>query len=217
MMPAKPDERQYRMMAVPLIAPQGAERPANRFESEFYVEGYASTFDDPYTLFEDEDGWRYVEIVEPTAFANADMSDVIMQYDHDGQVYARQSNGTLVVEPDAHGLFVAADLSRTTLSRQMWEQVESGLVTRMSWAFTIADETVERDEANKVLTSRITAVRKVFDVSAVSRPADPNTAISARALFDGEIEARRLRESERRGRSRLLMEMRARTIDMERH
>ena len=215
-MPAKPEERQYRMMSAPLVAPivgvnvdeEGNETPLNRFSSEFYVEGYATTFDDPYTLFEDSyDGWKYVEIIDRHALDECDMSDVIFQYDHEGRVYARNTNNTLYFEPNDHGLFIAADLSKTSLARQMHEDIASGLVTRMSWAFIPAEEEYTRDKENKVFTTRITRVKKMFDVSAVSYPADPNTEISARNLVNGEIEARRLRESEQRELDRRRREM----------
>ena len=183
-MPARPNERLYRMLSAPL-APIGAvEHRDKRIESDYYVEGYASTFNDPYVLWHDP--WNdvdYTEIIDPGAFSDADMSDVIMQYDHTGHVYARMTNGTLIVEPDEHGLFVAADLGRASSSRAMYEEIESGLCTRMSWAFTVAEDSYDRETH----TTRILRVKKVYDVSAVSLPADPNTEISARAL-NGEIE-----------------------------
>ena len=209
-MPAKPEERQYRLMPSPLAAPMvgvevevdddGNETKSynNRFNSECYVEGYATTFEDPYTLFEDRDGWKYVEIIDRHALDEADLSDVIFQYDHEGRVYARNTNNTLYFEANDHGLFIAADLSKTHKSRSMFEDIQVGNVTRMSWAFIPAEETYTEDFENKVLTTRITRVSKVFDVSAVSYPADPNTEISARHLVNGEIEARRLRESQQR-------------------
>ena len=209
-MPAKPEERQYRMMSTPLFVPQNdiakvtledgteAETPTNRFASQCYVEGYATTFEDPYLLFESKwDGWKYYEIIDRHALDEADMADVIFQYDHEGRVYARNTNNTLYFEPNEHGLFIAADLSKTSLARQMYEDIAAGNVTRMSWAFIPVEEETTDDLEAKVSTTRIKRVKKVFDVSAVSYPADPNTEISARNLVNGAIEER-LRESKRR-------------------
>ena len=182
-MPAIPNERHYRMLSMPLAPIADVQKREKRIDSQFYVEGYASTFNDPYVLWHDP--WAdvdYTEVIDPGAFRDADMEDVIMQYDHTGHVYARMTNGTLIVEPDEHGLFVAADLGRASSSRQMYEEIESGLCTRMSWAFTVAEDSYDRETH----TTRILRVKKVFDVSAVSLPADPNTEISARAL-NGEI------------------------------
>ena len=195
-MPAKPNERQYRAMPV-MVRALGADdgKREKRFDTEYYVEGYASTFDDPYVLFEDFDGNEYREIIAPTAFADADMTDVIMQFDHSGKVLARMSNGTLIVEPDEHGLFVAADLSGSQASRDLYEEITNGLVTRMSWAFMIAADEYDRETR----TTTITRVKKVYDVSAVSLPADPNTEISARNLLNGVIEQSRKELARRKG------------------
>ena len=196
-MPSKPTERQYRTLTAalaPVRRADGGDEPKKRFDSDYYVEGYASTFNDPYEIFRDFAGNVYLEVISPDAFSDADMSDVIMQYDHEGRVYARVSNGTLIVEPDEHGLFVAADLSRCQASRDLYEEIAAGLVTRMSWAFTVAADEFDRETR----TTKITRVKKVFDVSAVSIPADPNTEISARNLLNGEIEQTRKEFARRR-------------------
>lgn len=196
-MPAKPHERQYRSLLAPLApVSTGAEK---RFDSDYYVEGYASTFNDPYKLYE-FGGVEYWEVIDPDAFRDADMSDVIFQFNHDGRVYARQSNGTLAVEPQLHGLFVAADLGSTSSSRGMYEDIETGLVTKMSWGFMPDWDSIEDeyDEERGILTSTIHRVRRVYDVSCVSLPADPNTEISARSYLDGvikRIEAERLQSA----------------------
>lgn len=184
-MPAKPTERQYRTMSMVLRSlPDGGKRE-KRIESDYYVEGYASTFNDPYVLWQDPyDGTEYREVISPDAFVDTDMSDIIMQFDHVGDVLARQSNGTLIVEPDEHGLFMAADLSKSEAARNRFEEIDNGLVTRMSWAFTIGASEYDRDTH----TTTITRVKKIYDVSAVSLPADPNTEISARKLLNGVIE-----------------------------
>lgn len=196
MMPAKPNERQYRAMTVVLRSlPTDSERE-KRIESDYYVEGYASTFDDPYVLWQDPwDGTEYREIISPDAFTDTDMSDVIMQFDHCGDVLARMSNGTLIVEPDKHGLFIAADLSKSDSARKRFEEIDNGLVTRMSWAFTVGASEYDRDSH----TTTITRVKKIYDVSAVSLPADPNTEISARNLLDGAIEQSHRESMRRRG------------------
>lgn len=177
-MPIK-DNREYRSMAMPL-ASNGTNK---RFDTEYYVEGYATTFDKPYLMFEYE-GIKYYEVIDRHALDEADMSDVIMQYDHQGKVFARNSNNTLYLNVDDTGLFTAADLSRSQAARQMHEEIDGGLVTKMSWAFTVAESKYNKDTH----TRTITKIKKVYDVSAVSMPANPDTSISARSYFDGVIE-----------------------------
>lgn len=163
-----------------------------RIETDFYVEGFATTFE-PYELFE-VDGVTYYEQIDRNAFINADMSDVIMQYDHTGRVMARQSNGSLIIEPNDDGLFICADLSKSNASRELFEDISQGLVTKMSWAFTIAEEEFDRDTRTRL----IKRVKKVYDVSAVSIPANDDTLISARSFFDGVIEEEKQELLERR-------------------
>lgn len=146
------------------------------------MEGYATRFK-PYELYE-FDGVKYYERIDKNAFEGADMSDIIMQYDHQGRVLARKSNGSLIVEPNDEGLFICADLSKSDASRSLFEDIETELVTRMSWAFTVAEDSYDRETR----TRTILRVKKVYDVSAVSIPANEDTLISARSYFDGVIE-----------------------------
>lgn len=169
------------------------EHKQKRIESDNYIEGYATTWD-PYVLYE-FDGVKYYEKIDRNAFNEADMTDIIMQYDHEGKVFARKSNGTLLVETDDHGLFMAADLSKSQAAREMFTEIDSGLITKMSWAFTVAAESYDRESR----TRTILKVKKVYDVSAVSIPANDGTEISARSYLDGliEVEKRETLERER--------------------
>lgn len=168
---------------MPLLTPTAAS--SRRFDSDYYVEGYATTFDDPYVLYEC-DGVQYKEVIDRHALDGADLSDVIMQFDHAGRVFARTGkSNTLIVEPQERGLFMAADLSRTEQARSMHEDIAAGLITKMSWAFTVQEDSYDRETH----TRRILKIKKVYDVSAVSFPANPSTELSARSWLDGVIEA----------------------------
>ena len=181
------NDREYRDMTMEI---RSAETEDVEQEERKVVKGYASTFNEPYTLYENED-WRFDEVVDARAFDNTDMSDVIMQYDHEGRVFARMSNNTLTVTPDEKGLLIEADLGGTELGRQLYEEIRGGYTNKMSFGFTVdGDEMLDtKDVDGKALTVRtITSVRKLYDVSAVSLPANDATSISVRNLTDGEIE-----------------------------
>ena len=179
-------DREYRDMTMEVRTAEEVEIPDERK----IVTGYASTFNEPYTLYENDD-WRFNEVVDARAFDNTDMSDVIMQYDHEGRVFARMSNNTLTVIPDERGLLIEADLGGTELGRQLFEEIRGGYTNKMSFGFTVDGEDIldTKDVDGKDLTVRtITSVRKLYDVSAVSLPANDATSISVRSLTDGEIE-----------------------------
>ena len=162
----------------------------------YAVEGYATTFDQPYTLY--SDGYYELrEVVDSHAFDKTDMSDVIMQYDHEGRVFARNRNKTLDLTTDEHGLKITAYLGGTDIGRQLYQEIKGGYTDRMSFAFTVSDDKREREtiDGKIVVTRRILGFRKLYDVSAVSTPANNSTSISARSFVDGviaELEAERL-------------------------
>ena len=154
--------------------------------NEYLIEGYASTFE-PYEMCEIE-GEKYFERIEPTAFDECDMSDVVLRVDHAGAVYARTSAGTLALETDDHGLHIKADLSRTANSRALYDEIEAGNYPQMSFCFVVPEGGDHFDEKSR--TRIVSKVSKLFDVSPVSFPANPTTELHARALeyFNGEIE-----------------------------
>ena len=192
------NDREYRKMMLAIETRTDGEEPE---KEERTVSGYASTFEQPYTLYED-DYVTYREVVDPSAFNNTDMSDVIMQYDHEGRVIARTSNNTLVVIPDEKGLFIRADLGGTELGRELYEEIRGGYTDKMSFGFTIdrTEETRTDLEDGKIdILRRILSVSKLYDVSAVSIPANGATSISVetRSQIDGVIEAARAERLER--------------------
>ena len=174
-------DREYRA-----LVSFGAEKKDDEKEKSYKVSGYASTFD-TYTLFE-VDGIEYKERIDSHAFDNADISDVIMQYDHAGKVFARTSNGTLTVSVDERGLKIEADLSTTEASRELYDEIAAGLIIKMSFAFKVSEEHYDSNSHTRVVDK----IAKVYDVSAVSIPANPDTEIFARSsFFDGVIEKER--------------------------
>jgi len=190
-MPFKPTDREYRAIIQPFQLPTSEKR----IDSDYYVEGFATTFNKPYLLYE-LDGVKYYEEIDRHALDEADLSDVIMQYDHQGKVLARLSNGTLGLEPTEKGLFIYADLSKSQAAKELFEEIRNGLITKMSWAFTVAEDKYNRETRTRIITK----IKKVYDVSAVSIPANADTEISARSWLDGVIEAEKREALERRKR-----------------
>ena len=168
-MPAKSD-REYRdLYSVEAIEPTEESAESKRVSGQF------TTYDSPYLLYSFEDemaDYEMWEVVDHRAFDECDLSDVIMQYDHVGRVFARLSNGTL----------------------ELYEEIRGGYTTKMSFGFKVADSAMNREvidrEGMKPLvkvTRTITKISKLYDVSAVSLPANNQTSISARALGEGVI------------------------------
>lgn len=198
-MPIKND-REYRLMVQEL-------RKLEDEDQRYIVEGYATTFNDPYLLYDDGE-YKLYEEVDRKAFEKTDMKDVIFQFDHQGMVYARNKNGTLELTTDDHGLKVRADLSRTQASREMYEAIAAGLVDQMSFAFKVRKDSFDKEKRLRTILD----ISRLYDVSAVSIPANPGTEISARSYADGVIEqlkAERLEQelAEKRAKIKILLEV----------
>ena len=181
-MPVKTD-REYRKIDIANLETRQED------DGQMIVEGYAATFMQPYTLAKYPD-FELREQIDPHAFDETDMDDVIMQYDHEGRVFARKRNGTLELSTDDHGLKIRARLDGTTIGRQLYEEIKGGYTDRMSFGFTVEAERKEEetDSENRVTVLRtITKIQKLYDVSAVSLPANDATEISARMMGDGGL------------------------------
>ena len=194
------NEREFRSFA------QIIERDADDLEEnkQYIVEGYASTFE-PYTLWTTEDGVEIKEQIEPDAFAETDFSDVVFRIDHEGPVFARTSNGLVSLDVDEHGLKTRIDLSKTEKARGIFEDIEAGMYPQMSFAFTVEREAWDRETH----TRHVEKIGKLYDVSAVSFPANPGTEIgvSLRDRINGEIEAETAERLEAE-RQRLILQLR---------
>ena len=174
--------QQYRSMELRAVA-NGSENP------EYRVTGYSTMFNQPFTLYREKIGgqeWEVREQVDSKAFAKTDMSDVIF-----GIGYLPQEASVfrkLTVEEK--GLRVDAYLGGTEEGRKIHQEIEGGYLTKMSYRFVVEDDEVkEFSEGDKrVILRTITNIRKLYDVSVVSIPADDHTSISARSFSDGLIE-----------------------------
>lgn len=212
---AMKSDREYRNMTM-VVREDAEERKI--------VTGYASTFDEPYKLYSGE-GFELWEVVDRSAFDETDMSDVILQFDHQGRVFARTRNNTLTVHPDEKGLYIEADLGGTELGRGLYEEIAGGYTDRMSFGFTVKEDRQDKeknDDGIWIYTRHITSVGKLYDVSAVSIPANGATSIAADAvtrsigdLTDGVIEriqAERLEEEKREALEKRRAEVKARAL-----
>ena len=159
--------------------------------------GYALVFDQRTVLYKDPlTGLEYGEVIDSHALDNADLSDVVLRYDHAGRVLARTRNNSLRLSVDGHGLLIEGNMSGSEEARSYYNDVKAGLLDKMSFAFVASGE--EWDEETR--TRRILSIEKLFDVSLVSFPAYEQTEVHARNAFEAfaEPDRKAYRESETR-------------------
>ena len=174
--------KEKRLKELRLSAENLAVRADELEQNKMIIEGYPIVFDKETYIDLGYDGWY--EKVDRNAFANADMSDVALKYNHNDNIFilARTRNGSLTLRIDDKGVFMHAELINTTTNRDVYEMVRSGLLPEGSFAFTVTDHTESRDEKGEVHRT-ITGIGKLFDVAICPNGAYGDlTEIYARSL-----------------------------------
>ena len=157
----------------------------NAQDDEKRVTGYATTFDEPYTLYSDGD-YEVREVIDPGAFDNCDMSDVVMVVDHArdvGSVLARSRNGegTLEISVDDVGVAFRFKSPDTTKGRDIVALVERGDISECSFAFWVESDRWLYDVAfgeKKYDVRRIESIAKLADLSIVVSGQYGQTSVS---------------------------------------
>lgn len=152
-------------------------------EDKMIVEGYAVVFDSPATH-------GFTEIVDRNAFNGCDMKDVPLKYNHTDNylILARTRNNSLQLLVDDRGLKIRAELIDTTQGRDIYKCIRSGLLDKMSFAFTVEEEKWDFETD----TRTILKIDRLYDVSVVDTPFYDATSIYARALSTLESEKKNL-------------------------
>ena len=166
-----------------LLAENLEVRASEDNEEKMIVEGYAVVFDSPATH-------GFTEIVDRNAFNGCDMKDVPLKYNHTDNflIRARTRNNSLQLSVDDKGLKIRAELLDTTQGKDIYKCIRSGLLDKMSFAFTVEEE--KWDVATDTRT--ILKIDRLYDVSVVDTPFYDTTSIYARALSTLESEKEKL-------------------------
>jgi len=155
-------------------------------EDEQKVEGVPAVTGQDTLMFE-FDGIKYYERIEPGAFDETDISDVVLNVDHAGKPAAKTKNSTLQLDVRDDGLHMSADLSKNATGRELYEDIKAGFFDKMSFAFTIAEESYDKESRTRIIRK----IKRLFDVSAVTYPAYSQTSLIARSWAEAEAEAER--------------------------
>ena len=152
-------------------------------DGKMEIKGYAAVFNSPET-------YGYTEVIADTAFNEADMSDVVLRYNHNDSfmVLARTRNKSLELNVDEKGLYIDATLQDDiTDHKNIFNAIKSGLIDKQSFAFVVDEDEYDYDTD----TRTITKIGKVFDVSVVDQPFYNATDVSvARNQNDDFMEKR---------------------------
>lgn len=158
------------------------------------LEGYAITFNQETMIGTEEHG--FTEVIDRNALQETQMKDVPMKYNHMDSflIIARTKNQSLKLSVDEIGLKVHAELLDTQSNQDIYKMVRSGLLDKMSFAFTVDEQVWNRD--GRIPKRVITKIARLYDVSVVDTPAYDSTSIYARSLESMELELKAMELAE---------------------
>lgn len=163
-----------------------SELKLNNENEEMVLEGYAIVFNKETLIGDEERG--FIESVDSNALSMANMKDVPLKYNHQDNflVIARTRNASLCLEVDDVGLKVRAKLLDTASNQDIYKMVQSGLLDKMSFAFSVKEQTWDR--TGTIPKRLIKSIERLYDVSIVDIPAYEDTSIYARSLDAMDME-----------------------------
>jgi len=139
------------------------------------IVGTATVFNSAYDM-----GW-YDEEMSADVFINSDMNDVVALFNHDANmVLARTKSGTLKLKVTGNAMEYEFEAPNTTLGNDLLEMVKRGDVYQSSFAFSVEAEDWQEREGKKPKRI-IRSIKKVYDVSPVTYPANPDTMVAKRS------------------------------------
>ena len=129
----------------------------------------------------------YTEYIDRGALDSADLTDVCFFVNHDMDMIPmarsrnNNANSTMQLMVDDAGMEIRTDLDteRNATARELYSAIERGDVSGMSFAFVVSGQKWEQLDTDHPVR-HITAISKVFEVSAVTWPAYDATSIDAR-------------------------------------
>jgi len=171
-------------------------------EGKMTLEGYAIVFQQE-TLIGDEE-YGFMEEIDRNALQDTLMKDVPMKYNHMDSflIIARTKNKSLSLSVDNVGLKVHAELLDTQTNQDIYKMVRSGLLDKMSFAFTVDEQTWNKE--GTIPKRIITKIGRLYDVSVVDTPAYDSTSIYARSLESMDLELKAMELAEQTQRADLL-------------
>lgn len=120
----------------------------------------------------------FTEFIDPHAFDDVDMSDVVLLYNHDsGSVLARTSANTLKLNLDERGLHFEADIPETTLGNDTLTNLRNKNISGMSFGFDIADD--DWEDTSNGYVHYVRKINHLYEISVVTFPAYKATDVEA--------------------------------------
>lgn len=154
-----------------------------------YISGYALKFDKP------SEDLGFTEYINRDALSGTNMDNVVALLNHDSNYVLGRTGRNLTLSVDDIGLRFELEPIDTSYTRDLIENMRSGLIDKCSFAFTIPEG---GDEWRKIDNDRyertIKKIDRLYDVSVVTTPAYEDTeamlserSINSKKAFEKEM------------------------------
>lgn len=165
--------RDVRVQNVELEVREGTE------ETPAKIKGYALKFNRA------SEDLGFIEYIGERSLDATDMSTTVALLNHDSNYVLGRAGKNLTLNVDKVGLYFEIEPNNTSYTRDLMENMRTGLIDKCSFAFTVAengDEWSERSDGEYVRT--VTNIDRLYDVSIVTTPAynDTEAILSARSV-----------------------------------
>lgn len=162
------------------------------------VEGYALKFGVVTVLYRGKN-FVWTEEIAKGALDETDLSDIVLNKNHDDKMLlARTLNGSLKLTIDDVGLRFRAEFVNTVLARDTFEEIISGLLSKMSFRWYGGAFTDSTDGDGNLHTTW-TTIENMRDVSVVTFPAYSDTNIEvARSRVEKLDELEKIKKEKQR-------------------
>lgn len=142
------------------------------------INGVPIVFETPTTI-KSELG-EYTEIIKRGALDNCDMSDSRLLYNHDlSRLPYAKTPKTMKFNIEKDGLHMSATLPGTEEGRALYEAIQRGDLSGMSFGFRVPPGGDSYDAKNNIRT--INQIDKLYEVSVTPFPCYQDTSVSTEA------------------------------------
>jgi HK97 family phage prohead protease len=141
------------------------------------ITGIASSLNRAYDM------GSFDEEIDMDAFNDADFSEAAALFNHDQNiVLGRVKNNTLVIKRDGNALVYNIFPPETHAAEDVMKLIKRGDIYQSSFAFSLMENGDRWEMKDGRMKRTITKINKVYDVSPVTYPANPNTTVASRSM-----------------------------------
>ena len=148
------------------------------------ITGYCCTWNNPTSLGD------FDEVISPKPFSSLDTDSVVMNFNHNDSMLLGRAGVNLKLEQDEVGLRFDCTLNDSTVAQDVYENIQSGILSECSFAFTVKPDGELWSAQPNGRMLRVLKNMQLWDASVVTTPAYAGTSAYARNVVAPDIQVR---------------------------